>query len=99
MREYLEATITLFPTSAGGRRGAVTPREGNYLPSIEIFGLPRRFEVKLIEGPVSISPGEDGVVVMHLTSPAMLPAAAAGTELTIYEKGRAVGIGQVLRLW
>ena len=77
----------------------MTPREGNYLPSIEIPGLPLRLQVKVIEGPASLRPGDGAVVVMQLTPAGAARAEIEGKELTIYEGSRAVGFGHIVRLW
>lgn len=68
------------------------------MPVLEVGGAATGVEVRLIEGPPSLRPGEEAVVVVQLEKPMARPI-AAGSEVKIIEGKRTVGIGRVLRSW
>ena len=93
--------MTLLPADAGGRAHPIAPREGNYRPAlrtprIDAPALPIRF----IEGPPSIAPGQDGLVVAEIEiDPFDDGSLVSGCELDLVEGARLVGIVTVVRLW
>jgi hypothetical protein len=97
MTLYLEATLLLLPTDAGGRRGAIEPRAGSYLPYLR--GEARTTRARLIEGPPRLAPGDAARVVFEIEDHAA-DAVYAGAELALLERdARVVGSVTVLRVW
>lgn len=89
----------MLPIDAGGRDGAVAPREGSYRPFARRAGSAdtRMLRIRFIEGPPLLAPGDSASVVIELETHADF---AAGAELEILEHGgRIVGLMSVLRVW
>lgn len=98
MGDFLEAVVTLLPADAGGRTSPIAPRDGSYRPFAVSSGGDR-LRIRIIEGPPSIAPGDNGRVVVELETPVMDGSAfSAGTELDLLEHDRCVGILTVSRL-
>lgn len=98
MSDYLEGVVTLLPADAGGRTSAIAPRDGSYCPYAIAAGG-ERLRIRIIEGPPSIAPGNDGRVVAELEWP--MPNTQdfiAGAEFDLIEDERFVGILTVTRL-
>jgi hypothetical protein len=93
--QFLEAFLALLPTEAGGRVGAVEPREGSYRPFLRMGESVLR--VRVIEGPPLIAPGEHAPVVMEIEEGTV--ELAPGSEMELLENDRLVGLVTVSRLW
>lgn len=94
MSDFIEALVTLIPSEAGGRATAIFPRYGSYRPFVCTAGG-ERLRIRIIEGPPSIAPGDNGCIVAEIESAGRL---AAGLELELIEGERCVGIVSVTRL-
>ncbi len=92
MGDFLEAIVLLLPPDAGGRLLPIAPREGSYRPRVGSVQL------RFIEGPPTIDPGQAARVVVELESP-LDPQLAPGSELKLIEDDRVVGVLTVTRLW
>ncbi len=94
MGHFLEAVLLLLPPEAGGRLQSIAPREGSYRPQVGSM------QVRFIEGPPSIEPGQAGRVVVEVESPLTEESQLApGSELEVIEHDQLVGILTVTRLW
>ena len=98
MSDFLEGVVTLFPSDAGGRSSAISPRDGSYRPFASTDGG-ARLRIRIIEGPPSIAPGHSGRVVVEIESDLHELILGAGTEFELIEHDRRVGILTVARLW
>jgi hypothetical protein len=95
MINFLEALVTLLPADAGGRTSSIAPRDGSYRPFAVSSGG-ERLRIRIIEGPPTIAPGQDGNVVVELETP-VTAYLSAGMELDLMEHDRCVGILTVTR--
>ena len=75
----------LLPETAGGRSGAVMPRAGSYRPYARIAGGDQLLQVRFIEGPPVVAPGEFAQVLLELEADAW--DVAPGSELELVENG------------
>jgi hypothetical protein len=89
---FVEAVAFLLPPDAGGRLGAIAPREGTYRPVVGSMAA------RFIEGPPRIEPGGGGRVVIELDGAPEFDL-AAGSDLQIIEDDRVVGMVTVTRFW
>jgi hypothetical protein len=96
MSGFLEAVALLLPSDAGGRAGAVSPRDGSWRPFAR--AAESHLRIRMIEGPPLLAPGQSARVVVEVESGA-IDAIRAGEELDLLEFGDApVGILTVLRV-
>lgn len=98
LSDFLEAVVVMLPAEAGGRAGAVSPRDGNYCPFARDAAGPL-LRVRFIEGPPTLAPGEAARVVMEIEAGRgsfLMP----GAELDLVEphSGKA-GVITVSRVW
>jgi hypothetical protein len=94
MGHFLEAIVLLLPPEAGGRLQPIAPREGSYRARVGSL------QIRFIEGPPTIEPGQAGRVVAEVeSSVADLSPFARGSELEIIEHDCVVGVLTVTRLW
>lgn len=94
---FLEALMTLLPAEAGGRTSSIAPRDGSYRPFAQSAGG-GRLRIRVIEGPPTIAPGDNGSVVAEIETPVVFSELTAGMELDLIEHDRCVGILRVMRL-
>jgi hypothetical protein len=95
MSDFVEAMLLLLPPEAGGRRSAVEPRAGSYLPFARVGE--RLVRVRVIEGPPRLAPGDAARVVLESDTEGEL---WPGAELPLVETGaEPVGVVTVLRVW
>lgn len=97
--DYLEATLVLLPSDAGGRDAAIEPRNGEYRPVLrgEDGSL---VQLRLIEGPPRIAPGQHARVVAEIEAASCDTSRLdAGAELDLIEHEQVVGILTVARWW
>ena len=101
MPDLIEAVMTLLPSDAGGRIGAVAPRDGSYWPFARSADVDDLFRIRLIEGPPRLWPGDAARVVAEIESVgAGTTILVPGSELELFERGeQPVGVISVLRLW
>jgi hypothetical protein len=98
--DFIEAVVTLLPSDAGGRRTAVSPRDGSYRPFIRFAPGGPMLRVRFIEGPPALAPGDSDRIVMELESAEACDEFVSGAELELFEiEPRAVGLLTVSRLW
>ena len=94
MSAFIEATLLLLPTDAGGRATAVAPRDGSYRPFAWIAEKLTR--IRLLEGPARLSPGEEARVVLEIEEDVDV---SRGEELRVVElEDRVVGLATVVRV-
>jgi hypothetical protein len=94
MSSFLEAMVLLLPPDVGGRSRAVSPRDGSYQPFTRIGE--ELIRLRVIEGPISLAPGEGARVVLECDG---LPDLSDGAELPLIEPhDRVVGHVTVLRI-
>jgi hypothetical protein len=94
MSAFIEATLLLLPTDAGGRATAVAPRDGSYRPFAWIAEKLTR--IRLLEGPPRLSPGEEARVVLEIEEDVDV---IRGEELRVVElDDRIVGLATVVRV-
>jgi hypothetical protein len=82
---WIEGLVVLLPESAGGRSGAVIPRDGSYRPLARIAGVDQLLRVRFIEGPPAVAPGDFAQVLLELETDA--GDVAPGSELELIENG------------
>lgn len=94
MSAYVEATLLLLPHEAGGRRTAVTPRDGSYRPFAWIAEQLTR--IRLFEGPPLLAPGEEARVMLEIEGDLEM---TRGDELRLVElDDRLVGIATIVHV-
>jgi hypothetical protein len=96
MSQFIEAVLLLLPHEAGGRAGAIAPREGSYRPYARMGS--RTTRVRVIEGPPLLAPGEAALVMLEVESELDGPL-RPGAELALFEHHeRMVGVVTVIRV-
>ena len=95
--DFIEASVALLPTDAGGVPLFITPREGNYLPYLQVAGKSDPIHVRFIEGPSSLRSGDSAVVMIEILDEGSI--LGPGEEVTLLNRQRAVGFGTILRVW
>jgi hypothetical protein len=82
---WIEGLVVLLPENAGGRSGAVMPRDGSYRPFARVAGEDHLLRVRFIEGPPAVAPGEFARVLLELE--AETGDVVPGSELELIENG------------
>ena len=94
MSAFIEATLLLLPTDAGGRTTAIRPRDGSYRPFA--FLDERRIRIRLLEGPAQLAPGDEARVMLEIEEDVSV---LRGEELRVVElDDRLVGLATVVRV-
>jgi len=94
--DFLEARLLLLPPDAGGRSNAIAPREGSYCPFVSIDEQLHR--ARIIEGPPTLAPGDEGRVVVEIESGAGMTL-HPGAEVRLMEHDeQCVGVLTVVRV-
>jgi hypothetical protein len=95
--QFIEASLALLPTDAGGTRIPIAPRDGNYVAYLTTSTHTGRPRVRIIEGPAVLRAGDIAIVMIEALEPGS--AVESGDEFNLEDDESVVGVGTVLRTW